>query len=50
MKKYLKTVAYKDEIPKFTETLTRIGAKQGWELKDIKARFSNPLLDYLFFD
>lgn len=50
MKEHLKKVAYKNEIPKFKEALTRIGAMQKWELKDIKARFSNPLLDYLYFE
>lgn len=50
MKEHLKKVAYKDEIPKFKETLARIGAMQNWTLEDIKARFSNPLLDYLYFE
>jgi hypothetical protein len=48
-KQYLKTVAYKDEIPAFKDILEEIGKVQGWTLDDVKARFSNALWDYLVF-
>jgi hypothetical protein len=48
-KQYLKTVAYKNEIPAFRATLEEIGKAQGWTLDDVKARFSNALWDYLVF-
>lgn len=47
---YLKTVAYKDDIPNFMSALASIGKQQGWTLEDIKGRFSNPLLDSVFFE
>lgn len=50
MATHLKTVAYKDQIPKFTSTLAAIGAAQGWTLQDLRSRFSNPVLDKMFFD
>ncbi|KAH0605715.1 uncharacterized protein H6S33_004172 [Morchella sextelata] len=49
-KQYLKDVSYKDEIPQFLNVLGEIGAEQGWELKDLKERFSNPFLDDMFFE
>jgi hypothetical protein len=49
-KQYLKETSYKDEIPKFKAVLEEIGGLQGWSLADLKARFSAPLLDYIFFD
>lgn len=49
-RKYLKTVAYKDEIPEFRDTLKKIGEMQGWGLADIKKLFSNELWDELVFD
>ncbi|KAE8148749.1 hypothetical protein BDV25DRAFT_141489 [Aspergillus avenaceus] len=47
--KYLKEKSYKDEIAKFTAVLEEIGDRQHWTLTDVKERFSNPLLDALFF-
>jgi len=47
--KHLKMVSYKDEIPVFKERLSKIGADQGWTIEDAERRFSNPLLDYMFF-
>lgn len=48
-RKYLKTVAYKDQIPQFKAVLADIGKNQGWSLEDLKARFSNELWDDLIF-
>jgi len=48
-KQYLKTVAYKDQIPAFRAVLKDIGESQGWTLDDLRARFSNPLWDYIVF-
>lgn len=49
-REYLKTVAYKDEIPEFRDTLKKIGETQGWGLEDIKKLFSNELWDQLVLD
>lgn len=49
MLKHLKSVAYKDAIPKFMHTMESIGSEQNWTLDDLKQRFSNPLLDSMFF-
>lgn len=46
-RQYLKEHAYKDAIPEFKSVLADIGKGQGWELKDIQARFSNELWDYM---
>lgn len=48
-REYLRTEAYKDVIPEFKATLAEIGKGQGWELDDIKERFSNELWDYLVY-
>lgn len=48
-KHYLKTVAYKDQIPAFKSVLTDIGRAHGWTLDDIKARFSNELWDEMIY-
>lgn len=48
-RQYLKEHAYKDAIPEFRSVLTDIGKGQGWELKDIQARFSNELWDYMVY-
>ncbi|KAL7270660.1 hypothetical protein RUND412_006626 [Rhizina undulata] len=48
-KDHIKEVLYEQEIPKFKNSLAEIGAKQNWTLDDIQARFSNPLLDYIYF-
>lgn len=50
MKQYLKEVAYDTQIPQFKEVLTTIGTGQGWGLDDLRKTFSNPLLDYLYFE
>ncbi|KAI0751748.1 hypothetical protein C8Q80DRAFT_1098607 [Daedaleopsis nitida] len=49
-RKYLKEVAYKEQIPAFREALAEIGKGQGWGLADLKGRFSNELWDELVFD
>jgi hypothetical protein len=49
-REYLKTVAYKDAIPEFKAVLADIGNAQGWELNDLKARFSNELWDEMIFN
>lgn len=48
-KQYLKDVSYRNEILQFLNVLGDIGADQGWELKDLQERFSNPFLDDMFF-
>jgi hypothetical protein len=45
---YLKTRAYRDQIPKFKRALGEAAQAGGCSLVDLKARFSNPLLDDLF--
>ncbi|KAK8066224.1 hypothetical protein PG997_012971 [Apiospora hydei] len=49
-RKYLKTVAYKDQIPKFRAALAEIGKGQNWTLEELKNRFSNELWDELIFE
>lgn len=49
-RQYLKTVAYKDQIPKFRSALAAIGEGQGWTLGELKNRFSNELWDELVFE
>jgi hypothetical protein len=46
---YVRTVAYKSEIPECLATLEKIGKRQGWTMKDLRRRFSNKLLDDIFF-
>jgi hypothetical protein len=46
---YVRTVAYKSEIPECLATLEKIGKRQGWTTKDLHKRFSNKLLDDIFF-
>ena len=48
-REYLKTEAYKDQIPLFKATLVEIGKEQGWGLGDIQKRFSNEMWDYLIY-
>jgi len=48
-RQFLKEVAYKDAIPEFKSLLAEIGEGQGWQLVDLKERFSNELWDYLIF-
>lgn len=45
----MKTVSYKDEIVQFKSVLSSIGETQGWTLEDAQTRFSNPLLDEIYF-
>lgn len=45
----LKEVDYKEEIPEFLNVLEDIGKDAGWTMQDLKARFSNEVLDQLFF-
>jgi len=47
---YTKTVAYKDRIPEFVKTLKKVAKEKGFTWDEMKARFSNPLLDKLFFE
>ena len=49
MQEYLKTTAYKEQIPLFKAQLEDIGKKQGWTLADIQQRFSNKLWDDIVF-
>lgn len=46
---YVRTVAYKSEIPECLAALEKIGKRQGWTTKDLHKRFSNDLLDDIFF-
>lgn len=48
-REYVRAVAYKNEIPECIATLERIGKRQGWTTKDLRKRFSNNLLDDIFF-
>lgn len=48
-RKYMKEVAYKDQIPEFRETLGEIGQRHGWTLEQLKSRFSNELWDNMVF-
>lgn len=46
----LKNEDYAVQIEEFKRVLSKIGAKQGWTLVDIQARFSNDLFDKLIYD
>lgn len=46
----LRADVYKDEIAEFKRTLTNIGRFHGWELADLKERFSNDFFDWFYFD
>ncbi|THV95999.1 hypothetical protein D6D27_02924 [Aureobasidium pullulans] len=48
-REYIRTSAYKTEIPECLAMLQKIGKRQGWTLNDLNKRFSNKLLDDLFF-
>ena len=50
MLRYLKENCYKDEITEFNAKLEEIGRAHGWTRRDLQTRFSNELLDQLFFD
>jgi hypothetical protein len=45
---HLKNVAYKDRIPEFGAGLAAVARAGGYTLADMRARFSNPLLDDIF--
>ena len=47
---YLKTDCYAKEIEGFKDILTWMAKKYNWTRADIMKRFSNDLLDKLFFD
>ena len=42
---FLKSEAYKDQIPAFKAQLADIGKAQGWTLEELQKRFSNGLWD-----
>jgi hypothetical protein len=48
--KYLKEVAYKDQIAEWKGIVAEIGKQQGWTLDDLKNTFSNNMWDSLIFD
>ncbi|KAH0102228.1 hypothetical protein KCU96_g2623, partial [Aureobasidium melanogenum] len=48
-REYIRTVAYKSEIPECLAVLEKIGKRQGWTLQDLHKKFSNKLLDDIFF-
>lgn len=48
-RQFLKTDAYKEQIPQFKAVLADIGKSQGWGLDDLKARFSNKVWDEIIF-
>lgn len=48
-RQYLKEVSFRDEIPEFMNVLESIGESQGFTVQDMQDRFSNPLLDDIFF-
>lgn len=48
-RKYFKEVAYKDQIPKFRDTLGLIGKGHEWTLEELQQRFSNELWDQLVY-
>ena len=49
-RKYLKEVAYKDQIPEFRSALEAIGKQHEWTLEQLKKRYSNELWDKLVFE
>jgi hypothetical protein len=48
-REYIRAVAYKTETPECLAVLEKIGRRQGWTTKDLHKRFSNKLLDDIFF-
>ncbi|KAF2478349.1 uncharacterized protein BDR25DRAFT_330802 [Lindgomyces ingoldianus] len=48
--RYLKEVAYKDQIPEFKNALEEIGKQHGWTLAQLKNRYSNELWDKMIFE
>lgn len=49
MREYLKTIAYKNQINDFIVQLSSICKQGGYDIQDIKDRFSNAFLDDLFY-
>ena len=47
---WLKKVSYEDQIPEFLAMLGEIGQEQNFTVQDLQRRFSNPLLDEIFFE
>ena len=46
---WIRQVAYKDEIPLFIAGLKKIAETQGFTMEEMRARFSNPLLEKCIF-
>jgi hypothetical protein len=46
---HYRTEAYKDRIPEFLGEIKKVARAGGYKVGDLKARFSTPLLDNLFF-
>ena len=46
---FLKTSAYKDQIPPFKAQLAEIGKGQGWTIEELQKRFSNGLWDEIVY-
>jgi hypothetical protein len=46
---WMETIAFKDEIPKFREQLKKVGEGAGFNSRDLRARFSNHLLERIFW-
>ncbi|KAH7337903.1 hypothetical protein BKA66DRAFT_479830 [Pyrenochaeta sp. MPI-SDFR-AT-0127] len=49
-RKYLKEVAYKEQIPEFRDALADIGRQHGWTLEQLKNMYSNELWDKMVFE
>ena len=45
----LKRDSYAGQIKEFRSGLTKIGEKDGWSVEEMRKRFSNEVLDELFF-
>jgi hypothetical protein len=48
-REWMRTVAYKDEIPLFLDGLKRIGEVQGWTVDDLRQRFGNTFFEDVLF-
>ncbi|KAF2244994.1 hypothetical protein BU26DRAFT_434179 [Trematosphaeria pertusa] len=49
-RKYMKEVAYKEQIPEFRDALEAIGRQHGWTLEQLQKRYSNELWDKLVYE
>lgn len=49
-RKYMKEVAFVDQIPEFRDALAEIGKRHGWTLDEVQKRYSNKLWDELVFE